>query len=81
MYREALIDSSIVEYDERAIAANAEEICRNSLAAYIPPDDERGLQFKFLQPTEDSWNRSDIPDRVITCLLYDEDGPLIGKAA
>ena len=81
VYREALIDSSIVEYDEPAIAANAEEICRTSLAAYIPPDDERDLRFKFLQPTEESWNRSDIPDRVITCLLYDEEGPLIGKAA
>ena len=81
VYREALIDSSITAFDEEAISAYAEEVCRTSLAAYIPPDDDRGLKFKFLQPTEDSWNQEEDPDRVITCLLFDDDAPLIGRAA
>lgn len=80
VYREALIDSSITVFDEDAISAYAEEVCRTSLEAYIPPDDDRGLKFKFLQPTQDSWNQADEPDRVITCLLFDEDAPLVGRA-
>ncbi len=80
VYREALIESSITVFDEEAISAYAEEVCRTSLEAYIPPDDDRGLKFKFLQPTEDSWNQADEPDRVITCLLFDEDAPLVGRA-
>lgn len=81
VYREALIESSITEFDEEAISAYAEEVCRTSLEAYIPPDDDRGLKFKFLQPTEDSWNQAEDPDRVITCLLFDDDAPLVGRAA
>ena len=81
VYREALIESSITEFNEIAISAYAEDVCRTSLAAYIPSDDERNLRFKFLQPTEDSWNQADDPDRVVTCLLFDGDGdPLIGRA-
>ena len=81
VYREALIESSITEFDEEAISTYAEDVCRTSLAAYIPADDDRNLRFKFLQPTEDSWNQPDDPDRVITCLLFDGDGdPLIGRA-
>ena len=81
VYREALIDPSITIFDEEAISSYAEEVCRTTLEAYIPADDERGLKFKFLQPTEDSWNQPDDPDRVITCLLFDEDAPLVGRAA
>lgn len=81
VYREALIEPSITTFDEEAISAYAEEVCRTSLEAYIPPDDERGLKFKFLQPTEDSWNQPEDPDRVITCLLFDDDAPLVGRAA
>lgn len=81
VYREALIDSSVTSFDEAAISAQAEEVCRTSLAAYIPPDDERNLKFKWFQPTEESWNQETDPDRVITCLLFDEDGPLTGRAA
>ncbi len=80
VYREALIDSSIATYDEAAIATYAEEICRTSLAAYIPADDDRDLKFKFLQPTEESWGNESNPDRVVTCLLFDEEGPLVGRA-
>ncbi len=81
VYREALIESSITTFDETAISAYAEEVCRTSLAAYIPADDDRNLKFKFLQPTEDSWNQPEDPDRVITCLLFDgDDDPLIGRA-
>ena len=80
VYREALIDSSITVFDDAAISLYAEEVCRTSLEAYVPPDDERGLKFKFLQPTEDSWNQAEEPDRVITCLLFDEDAPLVGRA-
>ena len=80
VYREALIEPSITEFDEEAISAYAEEVCRTSLEAYIPPDDDRGLKFKFLQPTEDSWNQAEDPDRVITCLLFDDDAPLVGRA-
>ncbi len=80
VYREALIESSITSFDEEAISAYAEEVCRTSLEAYIPPDDDRGLKFKFLQPTEDSWNQAEDPDRVITCLLFDDDAPLVGRA-
>jgi len=82
VYREALIESSITSFDEDAISSYAEEVCRTSLAAYVPEDDDRNLKFKFLQPTEDSWNQEEDPDRVITCLLFDGDGdPLIGRAA
>ncbi len=81
VYREALIDSTITEFDEEAISAQAEEVCRTSLADYVPPTDTRDLKFKWFQPTEDSWNQEDDPDRVITCLLFYEDGPLIGRAA
>jgi len=80
VYREALIDTSIATFNEEAISSYAEEVCRTTLEAYIPSDDERGLKFKFLQPTEDSWNQPDEPDRVITCLLFDEDAPLVGRA-
>ena len=80
VYREALIEPSITAFDEEAISAYAEEVCRKALETYIPSDDERGLKFKFLQPTEDSWNQAEDPDRVITCLLYDEDAPLLGRA-
>jgi hypothetical protein len=81
VYREELIDVSITAFDEIAISAYAEEVCRTALANYVPVDDERGLKFKFLQPTEDSWNQEEDPDRVITCLLFDDDAPLIGRAA
>ena len=81
VYREALIDSSITSFNEEAISAYAEEVCRTSLEAYVPADDDRGLKFKFLQPTEDSWNQEEDPDRVITCLLFDDDAPLVGRAA
>ena len=81
VYREALIDTSITAFDADAISSYAEEVCRTSLAAYVPPEDDRGLEFKFLQPTEDSWNQEEVPDRVITCLLYDDDAPLVGRAA
>ena len=81
VYREVLIDSSITTFDEPAISAYAEDVCRTSLEAYVPVDDERALMFKFLQPTEDSWNQAEEPDRVITCLLFDDDAPLIGRAA
>lgn len=81
VYREALIESSIETFDELAISQYAEEVCRTSLAAYIPADDDRNLRFKFLQPTEDSWNQVEDPDRVVTCLLFDgDDEPLIGRA-
>ena len=79
VYREALIDSSITVFDEAEISAYAEDVCRTALENYVP-NDERGLKFKFLQPTEDSWNQEDSPDRVVTCLLFDENGPLIGRA-
>ena len=81
VYREVLIDSSITTFDEPAISAYAEDVCRTSLEAYVPIDDERALMFKFLQPTEESWNQAEEPDRVITCLLFDDDAPLIGRAA
>ena len=81
VYREVLIDSSITTFDEGAISAYAEDVCRTSLEAYVPPTDPRGLSFKFLQPTEDSWNQADEPDRVITCLLFDDDAPLVGRAS
>ncbi len=81
VYREALIDTSITSFNEEAISEYAEDVCRTSLEAYISADDDRGLKFKFLQPTEDSWNQVEDPDRVITCLLFDDDGPIIGTAA
>ncbi|MGI9606584.1 MAG: septum formation family protein, partial [Acidimicrobiales bacterium] len=81
VFREALIDSSIDEFDLEAISDQAEDLCRTSLEAYVSPDDERDLKFKWFQPTEESWNQEDEPDRVITCLLFDEDGPLTGRAA
>ena len=81
VYREVLIDSSITTFDEGAISAYAEDVCRTSLEAYVPATDPRGLSFKFLQPTEDSWNQADEPDRVVTCLLFDDDAPLIGRAS
>ena len=80
VYREVLIDSSITTFDEPAISAYAEDVCRTSLEAYVPANDSRGLMFKFLQPTEESWNQADEPDRVVTCLLFDDDAPLIGRA-
>ena len=81
VYREVLIDSSITTFDEPAISAYAEDVCRTSLEVYIPTNDDRGLMFKFLQPTEQSWNQDEEPDRVVTCLLFDDDEPLIGRAA
>lgn len=81
VYREAVIDNTITTYDEPAIEAQAEDVCRTSLAAYIPADDTRDLQFKWFQPTEESWNQPENPDRVITCLLYDENEKLVGRAA
>ena len=80
VYREVLIDSSITTFDEAEISSYAEDVCSTSLDSYIPPDDPRGLSFKFLQPTEDSWNQEEEPDRVVTCLLFDDDEPLIGRA-
>ena len=81
VYREALIESSITSFDEVAISAYAEEVCRTSLDAYVPDNTEQNLRFKFLQPTEDSWNQAEDPDRVITCLLFDGDEEeLIGRA-
>ena len=81
VYREVLIDSSITTFDEGAISAYAEDVCRTSLEAYVPATDPRGLSFKFLQPTEESWNQADEPDRVVTCLLFDDDAPLVGRAS
>ncbi len=79
VYRETIIDdASITEYDEAAITSFAEGVCRAALAALIPADDTRGINFKFLQPTEESWNAEN-PDRVVTCLLFDDDAPLIGR--
>lgn len=80
VYREALIDdSTIVEYDEAAITAFGEDVCRASLAELIPADSNVMISFKFLQPTIDSWNDPDSPDRVVSCLGFDEDAPLIGR--
>ena len=81
IYRESLVDNSITDYDEPAISSYAENVCRASLAEILPADDERGIDFKFLQPSIDSWNEPDNPDRLVTCLLFDDDAPLIGRAA
>ena len=81
VYREALIESSITSFDEVAISAYAEDVCRTSLDAYVPDNTEQNLRFKFLQPTEDSWNQEEDPDRVVTCLLFNGDEQeLIGRA-
>ena len=79
VFREALIPSTITEFNEVEISTYAEDVCRSSFTAYVGPD-AGGLSFKFLQPTEDSWNQDEEPDRVITCLLFDENGLLTGRA-
>ena len=79
VYREALVDNSITEFDESAITSFAEDLCRASLVETVPADDERGISFKILQPTVDSWNEPGNPDRLVTCLLFDEDAPLVGR--
>ena len=79
VYREALVDNSITEFDEVAITTFAENLCRATLVETVPADDERGISFKILQPTVDSWNEPGNPDRLVTCLLFDEDAPLIGR--
>ena len=81
VYTEDVLDPSITEFDEEAINAAAEAICRDALDAYIPADDDRNIQFKWFQPTAESWAQEDNPDRAITCLLFDADGPMTGRAA
>ena len=78
VYREALVDRTIETYDVDAIEAQAQELCRTSLAALIPEGDDRDLMYKWFQPTEQSWNQAGNPDRVITCLLFDEGEKLFG---
>ena len=78
VYREVVIDT-ITDFDEVAIRAFAEDVCRSSLAELISVDDERGIDFKFFQPTLDSWNQTENPDRLVTCLGFDEDTQLIGR--
>jgi hypothetical protein len=78
VYREALVDRTIETYDVDAIEAQAQELCRTSLAGLIPEGDDRDLMYKWFQPTEQSWNQAGNPDRVITCLLFDEDEKLFG---
>ena len=78
VYREALVDKTIETYDIEAIETQAQELCRASLAALIPEDDDRDLMYKWFQPTEQSWNQAGNPDRVITCLLFDENEKLFG---
>ena len=79
VYREALVDNSITEFDESAITSFAEDLCRATLVETVPDDDDRGISFKILQPTIDSWNDSGNPDRLVTCLLFDEDALLVGR--
>lgn len=81
VYTEDVLDASITEFDEEAINAAAEAICREALDAYIPADDDRNIQFKWFQPTAESWAQAENPDRAITCLLFDADGPMTGRAA
>ena len=78
IYREAIIDT-VPEFDEIAISAFAEDVCRTSLAELVSPDDDRGISFKFFQPTVDSWNQTQNPDRLVTCLGFDDDAQLIGR--
>ncbi len=82
VYTEEKLGSSITEFDEEAINVAAEEICRDAFEAYIPADDERDIRFIWFQPTADSWVQTEPePDRTITCLLYDNDGLMTGRAA
>lgn len=81
VYTEDVLDPSITEFDELAINTAAEAICRDALDAYIPADDDRNIQFKWFQPTAESWVQEENPDRDITCLLFDADGPMTGRAA
>jgi len=81
IYREALVAPSVTSsFDEGLIVEYAEEVCAISLDAYVPDNDERGIDFTFVHPTEDSGTSPADPDRVITCLLFDEDGPIVGRA-
>ena len=79
VYREAIVDESITEFDEAAISAFAEDVCRSSLAPLIRTGDDRVINFKFFQPTRDSWNEEENPDRLVTCLAFDEDADLVGR--
>ena len=72
VYREALVDASITEFDEVAIATYSEELCRSSLIELLAAYDDRGISFVFLEPTSDSWNQPGNPDRLVTCLGFDE---------
>lgn len=78
VYREALVDKTIETYDVDAIEAQAQQLCRRSLARLIPDGDDRDLMYKWFQPTEQSWNQAGNPDRVITCLVFDEGEKLVG---
>lgn len=81
VFRQANLTSEITEFDNDAITTEGERICAASFDSVIPPGDERSLRFKWLQPTPDSWELEENPDRLITCLLFDEDGPLTGRVA
>ena len=79
VYVERLIDDSVTtEYDEAIITEFSENVCRSALAELVSPEQSPSINFKFLQPTQDSWN-SDAEDRLVTCLGFDEDGPLQGR--
>lgn len=82
VFRQADLTTDITEFDLDAITAEGERICAESFDNAIPPGDERNLRFKWLQPTPDSWAlEGEEQDRLITCLLFDEDGPLTGRVA
>ena len=77
LYREALVTAEIEVFDEVAIAAYADEVCQISLDAYARTEDH-GLEFIALQPTADTWNSEQDPDRVVACLLF-SDELLVGR--
>ncbi|MGI9614135.1 MAG: septum formation family protein [Acidimicrobiales bacterium] len=81
VYTEDVLDGSITEFDADAIDAAAEDICQGALDAYIPADDDRDIKFQWFRPTAESWVQDENPDRGITCLLFDADGPMTGRAA
>lgn len=79
VYIERLIDDTVItEYDEATITEFSEGVCRSALAELVSPAENPSINFKFLQPTQDSWN-SDAEDRLVTCLGFDEEGPLEGR--
>ena len=80
MYRQALVDSQIVEFDAQAIQSYADEVCSTSLSAYVPTYETRGLSYLFVAPTEETWNNPEEPDRVVTCLLFSNEAQLVGRA-